>query len=69
MRRKVQVMNGGESLPVEVGQEGAALDLATEKYETILVLYADDVQEQKVTCKDRQKKYLSFLFFNGVWVT
>jgi hypothetical protein len=27
----------GKSLPVEVGQEGAAQDLATEKYETILV--------------------------------
>jgi hypothetical protein len=31
MRRKLQVMKWGESLPVEVGLEGAAQDLAIEK--------------------------------------
>jgi hypothetical protein len=51
----------GESLPAEVGREGAAQDLATEKYETILVQY--DVPEQKVTCNDRQKNIVAVFLF------
>jgi hypothetical protein len=56
-------MNGGESLPVEVAQEGAAQDLSIEKYETILVQY--DVSERKVTCNDRQKIYLPLVSSKG----
>jgi hypothetical protein len=45
------MLNWRESLPVEVGLEGAAQDLATEKYDTIHISMCN-VIEAKVTFND-----------------